>query len=644
MVTRHSCKRLIICLLFILFLQARYATAQVVNHKAEVDTLNQKSVLALRLDSNSALNYAQQAYSLAKQSNNKAGEMEALNNMGLYYQTRGEFDLSIDSYLKIIRQLEGHSDTFSGKALLGLAQIYKDMSADHTKDYIDKALNYSREAYTVFDELSDSAGLANSLSMSGILFRDKAKFSNRSYYDSAFVVFNKAIEIAEISHKGFGILPKLYNNISQVYVEYYNNTAKGLEYLFKAVEENKKINSVWGLSHNYGNISAAYTRLKEFDKGIQYARKMLEASTSIQRPSRIYNSYKMLSNAFKEARLYDSALTYYHLATELNDSLTNISRTRQVIDLETKYETAKKEVQIQTLAHENAAKNNRILLLVSALIATAVVTLSFIWLYRRLKIQKKILDVQSRRLEMMNNELQQQKKELEEVVSVKDKLFTVISHDLRTPLNTVIAFTDLIHNNDLPPDKLKSYGSVLKNTLTKTADMMNNLLHWAASQMHGFRPMIREVEIKEIAERAINEIEQQAMIKQVVIRNHVTADKLAVADANMVEVILRNLLTNAVKFVSPSTGEIIIDAASENDTVKILVSDNGSGMNQEAVEQFNNSVIFSASKSEAGTNNEQGTGLGLLLCGTLTKQMNGVIKVNAVEGEGTTFTVYLPAA
>lgn len=607
-----------------------------------VNWLNSRARAFLEVDSSAALPYAKTAYNLARQLKFIDGQAQAAMYIANYYSDRNEFALSLSNYLEVIELSAGNNNILQGRAFIGLAQIYKDMSSDNTKDYLDRGIDYSRKAYKIYKHASDSGGMANSLNQAAIIFRDKAKEGNLYYYDSAFKNLNEAINLVKINKQGSGILSKLYNNISQVYMEFYKDNNKALEYLLKAVDENKKSGSVWGMTHNYANIAKIYIDQKNTDQALAYARKMLDAAIAVQRPLRIYSAYNILYQVFDAKHIYDSALVYFVKATRLNDSLTSISRTKQVLDLQYKYETAKKELQIKNLSDENSEKSNRILSLLISLVAVAAVAIGIIFLYRRVQKQKTILNRQSKQLEKAMAELQVQKNELEELGKVKDKLFSVISHDLKTPVNTLVSFFDLLDNQQIKPEKLPIYLTTIKKTLLKTSALMSNLLQWAASQMHGFIPHIVDASLAPVADKIIQEVHEQATLKQIKIINDIAPSERVLTDADMLAVVLRNLVANAIKYVQPTVGKVFISAYNRGDMVQITVSDNGIGMSEEEIDQFNNAVITNATKSKSGTANETGTGLGLMLSQSLVKLLNGKITVSSIGQKGTIFTIHLP--
>jgi len=230
---------------------------------------------------------------------------------------------------------------------------------------------------------------------------------------------------------------------------------------------------------------------------------------------------------------------------------------------------------------------------------------------------------------------------LEQMGMVKDTLLSVVSHDMRAPVNTLISFTELINDGDISKEKLGLYLDQINHTLHHTSSLMNNLLNWAASQMQGFKPVIEPVDAGLVASNIVQSYAERALAKKIVLATLLEPGTLAFADANMLDLILRNLVSNALKYTTVG-GSITINCDAVNGSMVLSVSDTGMGMSEERMEQFN-SAILSPTKSTLGTANEKGTGLGLLLCKTFTRLMNGKLTVQKNEDmQGCRFELSLP--
>ena len=248
-----------------------------------------------------------------------------------------------------------------------------------------------------------------------------------------------------------------------------------------------------------------------------------------------------------------------------------------------------------------------------------------------------------RKTARLNAIVSHQKAELEKLGKVKDRIFSVVGHDMRTPVNSLISFIQLLEAGSMEPQKLNRYAGQLKNTLTYTSAMMENLLNWASSQMEGFKPIIEPFEIRACAQEVIDSLGDMAAKKDIQINNNLLSGEKCLADVNMTSLILRNLLNNAIKFTNEK-GTINL-AFKENDhQIFVAIEDNGIGLAQEQIDIFNNASFDENAKTTLGTNKEKGTGIGLMLCRTFTQLMNGSLQVQSQKDKGTTFTLMLPKA
>jgi signal transduction histidine kinase len=247
-----------------------------------------------------------------------------------------------------------------------------------------------------------------------------------------------------------------------------------------------------------------------------------------------------------------------------------------------------------------------------------------------------------RRTSILNTRITEQKKELEQINGVKDRLFSVISHDMRSPVNSLISFTQLLEDNAIPADKLAAYSASLKNSLGYTAGLMDNLLNWASSQMHGYKPVMENFDLNEVATGVVKLLTTEANKKQIAIHNNIISGTIVNADTNMTALLFRNLLSNAIKYTHKG-GSIELGATVEKGMVRFVVKDFGVGIPATLVDKFNKASTLQPTESTYGTEREKGTGLGLMLCKNFVTLMGGNIKLESREGEGSIFEVSLKA-
>lgn len=295
--------------------------------------------------------------------------------------------------------------------------------------------------------------------------------------------------------------------------------------------------------------------------------------------------------------------------------------------LQSKYETSLRDKQI-VKQDEQIKFDWRVKIFLTVAITLVLLTALVIFLNQR-------------KTTRLNKIISSQKRELEQLSRVKDRIFSVVSHDLRTPVNSIISFIQLLEGGSIEQAKLTKYASSLRNNLTYTSTMMENLLNWAASQMQGFSAHLESLDIEKVVADVIRSLQELANQKGIVINNNLKECVHCKADENMLSLVIRNLLSNAIKFTDTG-GSIFVDATVVADRLAIKITDTGVGLTAAQITHFNKPGYLGAGVSSLGTNKEKGTGLGLMLCRTFIGLMEGEIQVQQNPSGGTTFTIILP--
>ena len=236
---------------------------------------------------------------------------------------------------------------------------------------------------------------------------------------------------------------------------------------------------------------------------------------------------------------------------------------------------------------------------------------------------------------LINSEIQ-----LRELNATKDKFFSIIAHDLKSPFNSIIGFSNLlieqIHKKDY--DGIAEYATIIRNSSQGAMDLLQNLLEWSRSQTGRMEFNPEYVEIVTLIDESIHLLVNSAQQKSIALSKELPRKAIAFADKAMISTILRNLISNAIKFTNPE-GAIIISAEQKQNELLISVTDNGVGIKKEVIEKL---FRIEEGFSTIGTKNEKGTGLGLILCKEFIEKHGGKIWVESKAGKGSRFCFTIP--
>ena len=344
-----------------------------------------------------------------------------------------------------------------------------------------------------------------------------------------------------------------------------------------------------------------------------------------------YADYYSAQGNFKEA------LKYQNQYAALYDSLYSVGRSKLILEYQEKFQAQQKEAEnkglrIEQLNTENQIKQrNQILLSISAILIVFIIfSVLVFWGNTRIKRANKLLLEQK-------NEIEIQKDNVDQLNTIKDKLFSVIAHDLRTPFASLKNMMDMYDEGMISKDDVSYFFKEIRRDIGSNTLLLDNLLIWAKSQLDGFK-----VETKILAmERVVDEItyyySQSLDGKQIKVMNQLDDLCVVASDYEMTKTIVRNLVGNAIKF-TPVNGSITISYRKVDGEIQISVADTGIGMSKEARDKLFLDAFFTTQ----GLNNERGTGLGLQICKEFVEKNDGRIWVETEENKGSSFWFALP--
>ncbi|BAX80057.1 sensor histidine kinase [Labilibaculum antarcticum] len=231
-------------------------------------------------------------------------------------------------------------------------------------------------------------------------------------------------------------------------------------------------------------------------------------------------------------------------------------------------------------------------------------------------------------------------KELLLTNATKDKFFSIIAHDLKSPFNSILGFSNLLMDlaSRKDYDNIEEYAGIIMQSSTRAMDLLLNLTEWSRSQTGRMEFNPEYIEMNSLINETALLFDDIAGQKKITIVRNLPANVPVFADKAMISTVLRNLISNGVKFTHPG-GKIIISVVENQSELKVLVSDNGVGIPKDKVQKI---FHINQNYTTLGTNKEKGTGLGLLLCKEFVEKHEGNIWVESEEGKGSIFYFTLP--
>jgi signal transduction histidine kinase len=268
----------------------------------------------------------------------------------------------------------------------------------------------------------------------------------------------------------------------------------------------------------------------------------------------------------------------------------------------------------------------------------AEVTVSLIYGLTAFSILGNIVFRTGRAVRRRNAALEEKQKELAESNAVKDKLFSIIAHDIKAPLNSLKGFLSLLNSKSLSANEQTELLKNIDNHFNHTSELIDNVLLWAQTQMNGITLSKELIDVKQVADKAVELLQVQATKKEISVENRTPSHK-TLADSNMLELVFRNLIANAIKFTGQN-GKVTITSVIENGVATFCIEDNGVGISKEAIE-----TLFRLDKTftTLGTEKEKGSGLGLSLCKDFITRHGGNLWLESEVSKGTKFYFTLPS-
>ncbi len=638
--------RLVVLILF-LFIFSNAVPAMYINTK--IDSLN--SLLETSTDSekieilielskaydtisyDKSLDYAKQSLELTKKIKSKEDVATSLDMVARIYFFLSKYDESINYFIESLKMREKIGDKKAiAKSYNNLGVVYLNLENDK------KTLEYLQKAWDLSEEISNDELMKKAANNLGIVYMKLSNYNKSLEYYQKTLNFTKETDFKQLS--------VCLNNIGMVYwfLEDYD---KALEYYLDALKINEQEKFKWSICNTSVNVGMVYIKLHNYNKASVYLEKALIIAEEIDSKHLIKDCYKAFSELYFAKGNYEKAYEFNRIYSEVNDSIFTKELRKNIAELEVKFETVKKEKEIEILKNEkeiNALKlkNNKtqrnFLIIVLSLIILLIIIIYSRYL---LKMKtNKLLEAKNQQLNIAIEKISKSEADLKKLNTTKDKLFSILSHDLRSPFSSILGFSEMLYyeTGDFDAAQIKEIAATIYETSRETFDLLDNLLEWSRSQTGSIIFEPENIHLKDMVNSTIGLLENSAKKKEIIISNEIAEQIYVFVDNNMINIVLRNLLSNAIKFTQQK-GKIKITSRDIDDFIEITIADSGIGIKPEDIKKlFGIDIGFST----VGTDNEKGTGLGLILCKEFIEKNNGRIWVESELGKGSDFIFTLP--
>ncbi|MBM1106036.1 tetratricopeptide repeat protein [Aurantibacter crassamenti] len=587
------------------------------------------------------------------------GEVKGHVNLGTYYSENGKQNQAVENFsiaLAKAKQINNLELLLRAKSLLAIEHEYKEDYAGALRHYmegIEIASNNNHDSWlsTFYVNTSNLYNLQKEYKQ-GLLFLLKAKELNKKIGDdriSAMTLANLTatyIETGDLKSASenvdqcIGLFENLklkewltyaYELKANIYLQQKQYEA-ALSWFQKSEKIHEAIEQPRYKIPLYNGIAKTYFGLEQYKTSEIYASRAVEISEKINILDEREESLKLLYEIKKVTDQPVEALAYLEKYKNISDTISKNKNEKELRILKSNLEFDQEKERY--LAENNKKVAEQKLYFYGALF----IILAFLVIIFIMHFTNKVQDELNQKLTSQTSELKKKEKFLREANNTKSKLFSIIAHDLKGPINSFKMMFDLVDAGEINTKDFMGFVPKMGQNVNSISFTLNNLLAWGHSQMNGSvtKPIIND--IAEIVEENLALLTKIAEKKDITLKNNLGSDVITWSDKDQISIVIRNLISNALKF-TPENGIILIDSLDRTNMWEICVKDNGIGMSKEAL-----GMIFNVADTYTtyGTNNEKGTGLGLNLCKEMVEKNGGTIWATSILNIGTSFFFTIP--
>jgi signal transduction histidine kinase len=602
--------------------------------KQRIDILNQLATTLRERDQIATLAYSFEADSISQVIRDPGGQCRALENIAWVYYRMGQWQKSFEYSVKAYDiAMETEDKLQAARLMNNLGALYYEQ-----QNYQEAITNF-KKGYGLATEVLDPTTQVRSLNNVAL------SFSQMEELDSALFYSNLALKFVDSAASPY--LTSFANRvIGDVYVkrgDYASAEVMYRDFLEMTREQGVKSYEA-GVLHRLGNVYLQSGKLDQAEELLLYALKFCEDNSFLDELSR---SHRILAEVYDRKGNVQLAYANQTSFLKLNDQLQGKVNKDRLALLQNMFQTNLEESELELLKaqYENQAyrletSQRYIFFFAITAVLVGVLSMRMYFLNKNVTSINSDLVAQQHKIEEQKRVLEDQSLQLQAMNETKNKLFSILGHDMRSPIAQVKSVVDMILAGHLEREEFDELLHVLNKDIDSVYFTLNNTLKWSMSQMDGFNVNRTIFDLTEVVNNSLKLLEQSFLEKKLTVFNHMPPNVEVYADQDLIEVVVRNIVNNAVKFSNPEDS-VTIFSEIEEDSVLWCVLDQGIGMSEEQIELIL-SDSYSLTKSRLGTNKEKGSGLGLQLAKEFTRRCGGEITIDSHPGHGSRFWVRLP--
>ncbi|MES2274444.1 MAG: tetratricopeptide repeat-containing sensor histidine kinase [Bacteroidota bacterium] len=576
---------------------------------------------------NNAIRFFNQALAIRKKSGKEMDIADCYGTMGITYDNMGEFSKALDCYFKsLIIDIRHKEELAAADNYCNIGVIMQ-----HLQLY-PKALAYFNKAYKIWAVLNDKQGISTiNQNIGEVLMAQKNYSKAINYLHKASAVFHHMDDKEGISLIYYDL--GLYNYYTQ-------RPDSALHYLHLALQSAGQYKIKYNKAYAYLGLAMVYNQERDYANAYTYALLAQNTANNLGSLNIRADATLQVSRALAGLKRFEEAYQQHQLHNALRDSLKNNENIQKLTsyNLEIDFEKRQKEATLTYQQKIATQKNTNIIGTIVIVVMAIIIGLYYNAKRKQQKINKLLADKNTEILRQ-KADLDLQASKLTDLNALKDRLIAVLAHDLRAPLSTLRGLFALMADESISHEEFASMIPQVFNKLEHTSDFLDTLLSWINSQVDDAAHTALSFFIGDIVTQELSYLDEQLKNKQITIQADIANDALIVAEPNSVRIVIHNILTNAIKF-SHRNGAIHLLARRENSEVIFTVRDTGTGLSEDQQAKLFKIRVTSMS----GTENETGTGMGLLFCKDLIEKYKGRIWAQNIVGTGTEVGFSLPAA